>query len=265
MPGAGSLTSVRYLESARETGAATIGIFNPGLIILSLVDPKLVGLNFTKLTWIGVVSPDYQVCYGYGPAGVKSWDDLMSRKRFILGAAGKGAGNYINGAILRVILHAPVQQIVGFPGASDRRLAIERGELEGDCGEFDSIPRSWITSEKAHVFVRFNKKRPTDMPEGAKYINSFARTQEQRSMLDFLDSVNELGRPFVVSPTTPAPIVAELRQAFDATMDDKAFQADMEKAHFPVAPVSGKDAQKLVMTLTGISPDLLSKATEIYQ
>jgi hypothetical protein len=47
-------------------------IFNPGLVTQSIVQPTLADLDFRKLAWIGVVTPDVRVCYGYGPNGVKS-------------------------------------------------------------------------------------------------------------------------------------------------------------------------------------------------
>ena len=57
------------------------------------------------------------------PTGVKTWDDMMKRKEFILGTTAKGSGNYINGATLREVFNAPVRQILGFPGSAEQRIA----------------------------------------------------------------------------------------------------------------------------------------------
>ena len=93
MPGAGSLTSVRYLDLTAPKDGTAMTIFNPGLVTQSIVDPDRVRLDFRKFSWVGVVTPDYRVCYGYGPKGITSWDQLMhGGKQFIIGSTGKGSG-----------------------------------------------------------------------------------------------------------------------------------------------------------------------------
>ena len=221
MPGAGSLTSVRHLDVNAPKDGTAMTVFNPGLVTQSIVQPDKVQLDFRKYSWMGVITPDFRVCYGFGPNGVKSWDDMMHRKEFVLGSTARGSGNYINGATLREVFHAPIKQILGFPGSAEQRLAIERGELDGDCGSYSSIPPEWIRDGLAHPFVRFTDKAPPDVPESAVYIGSFVKTQEQKQLLDVLDAADEVGRPFVMSKQVPADHVAIIRKAFNETMKDK--------------------------------------------
>lgn len=264
MPGAGSLTAVRSLDVTQPKDGTAVVIFNPGLITQSIVQPKAVDLDFRKLAWLGVITPDFRVCYGYGSNGVKSWDDLMQRKQFILGSTAKGAGNYINGATLRDVFDAPVKQIMGFPGSAEQRIAIEQGELDGDCGSFSSIPPDWIRDNKAHMFVRFSKTRPPEIPETAPYIDDLAKTPDQKQLLDFLDGANDVGRPFVMSSEVPADRIAIMRAAFDATMQDPEFLAAAKKELLPVNPLTGQEAEKIVDKMVGAPPSIVAKATEIY-
>jgi tripartite-type tricarboxylate transporter receptor subunit TctC len=236
-PGAGSLSAVRNLDATLPRDGTSIVTFNPGLVTQSIVQPEAVKVDFRNLAWLGVVAADYRVCYGFGPNGVKTWADMMNRKEFILGGTGKSAGNYINGAILRHVFNAPVRQILGFPGSAEQRIAIERGELDGDCGTYSSIPPAWINEKKAHTFVRFSEKRSDEIPESAVYIGTFAKTDEQRALLGVLTGGDEIGRPFIVSKQVPADRVAILRQALMATVQDPAFIADLEKLGYPVQPV----------------------------
>src|ERR1700756_5578717 len=195
MPSAGSLTSVRYLDVNAPKDGTAVTTFNAGLVTQSIVQPDKVQLDFRKYSWMGVITPDFRVCYGYGPKGVKSWDDMMSRKEFILGSTSRSSGNYINGAILREVFHAPVRQILGFPGSAEQRLAIERGELDGDCGSFSSIPIEWLRDGLAPPFARFPDKVPADIPASAVYIGNFAKDAEQKRLLDVLEAADEVGRP----------------------------------------------------------------------
>lgn len=264
MPGAGSVTAVRYLDANAPKDGTVMTMFNPGLVTQSVVEPDKVHLDFRKYSWIGVVTPDYRVCYGYGPKGVKSWDDLMHRKQFILGSTGKGSGNYINGATLRDVFHAPVKQILGFPGSAEQRLAIERGELDGDCGSFSSIPQQWLMNGSAHLFVRFTKELPPGIPKSAVYIGNFAKTDTQKQLLQILDGADEIGRPFIMSAKVPSARVATIRKAFDDTMKDSAFLADMKSQQMPVNPLTGQDAEKVVETLLSAPPKVAEQAKQIY-
>jgi tripartite-type tricarboxylate transporter receptor subunit TctC len=58
MPGAGSLTSVRYLNLTAPKDGTAMTIFNPGLVTQSIVQPDKVQLDFRKYAWVGVVTPD---------------------------------------------------------------------------------------------------------------------------------------------------------------------------------------------------------------
>jgi tripartite-type tricarboxylate transporter receptor subunit TctC len=265
MPGAGSLTSVRYLDVTAPKDGTAMTIFNPGLVTQSIVQPDKVQLDFRRYGWIGVVTPDFRVCYGFGPKGVTSWDDMMSRKEFVLGATARGSGNYINGATLREVFRAPIKQILGFPGSAEQRLAIERGELDGDCGSYSSIPVEWLRDGLAHPFVRFTEKRLPEIPETAAYIGNFAKTEEQRQILDVLDASDEVGRPFVMSKQVPAERVAIMRKAFDETMLDKEFLADMAKQQNPVNPLSGQEAETIVAKMMSAPPAVVAKAKAIYE
>ena len=265
MPGAGSLTSVRYLNLTAPKDGTVMTIFNPGLVTQSIVQPDKVNLDFRKYAWVGVVTPDFRVCYGFGPKGVASWDDMMHRQQFVLGSTGKGSGNYINGATLREVFHAPVKQVLGYPGSAEQRLAIEQGALDGDCGSYSSIPLEWIDKHLAHSFVRFTRQRVDEIPESAVYIGSFAKTDEQQQLLNLLNGGDEVGRPFIMSKEVPADHLAIIRKAFDDTMKDPAFLADMEKQQLPVHPLTGEQAETIVNGLVDVPPAIVAQAKPLYE
>jgi tripartite-type tricarboxylate transporter receptor subunit TctC len=265
MPSAGSLTAVRYLNLTAPKDGTVMVIFNPGMVTQSIVQPDKISLDFHDYSWVGVITPDYRVCYGYGDSGPKTWDEMMHRKEFILGSTGKSSGNYINGATLREVFHAPVKQIMGYPGSAEQRLAIEQGALDGDCGSYSSIPLEWIGKGLAHSFVRFTKDQPAEIPESAVYIGQFATSDEQKQLLDLLNGGDEVGRPFIMSKDVPADHLAIIRKAFDDTMKDPAFLADMDKQQLPVHPLTGDQAAKIVNGLIAVPPAIVAQAKPIYE
>jgi tripartite-type tricarboxylate transporter receptor subunit TctC len=264
MPSAGSLTAVRYLNLTAPKDGTVMAIFNPGMVTQSIVEPDKIDIDFRKYAWVGVVTPDYRVCYGYGDNGPKTWDEMMHRKQFILGSTGKSSGNYINGATLRDVFHAPVKQIMGYPGSAEQRLAIEQGALDGDCGSYSSIPEDWINKGLAHCFVRFTQDRPSEIPESAVYIGKFATSDEQKQLLKLLDGGDEVGRPFIMSKDVPADRLAIIRKAFDDTMKDSAFLADMAKQQLPVHPLGGQQAAAIIDQLMNVPPAIVAQAKAIY-
>jgi len=265
LPGAGSLTAVRSLDATQPTDGTVMAMFNPGLITQSIVEPAKVQFDFSKLAWVGIMTPDFRVCYGFGPKGIKSWSQLMHGGRLILGSTGKGAADYIDGATLRDVFHAPVKQVLGFPGSAQQRIAIEQGELTGDCGSLSSIPIEWLRDHKAHPFVRFSKQRPSDMTRKAAFIGSFAKTDDQKKLLNFLDAANEVGRSLAMSSKAPAARVAILRKAFVDTMKDPAFVADMKKERLPLHPLPAEDAQKSIGAMIKAAPATIARAKKIFE
>ncbi len=260
-PGAGSLTAVRRIEGNLPKDGTAIVTFNPALITEGVTEPERTKFNFTEVTYIGSITRDFRVCYMWGAHPAKTWDDVMKAPLLNFGGTGKGTGSYVNGAILRNVFGAKIKHILGFPGSAEQRLAIERGELDGDCGSFSSIGDDWIRDKKINIFVTFAPVKTPDMPD-APYIMNFAKTDEQKAVLQILSAAGELGRPYIVSKSVPAYRVAALRQAFDETMKDKTFLAEANKEGLPVYPVDGKEAGEIVEQIYKFPKELVEKAKQ---
>ena len=148
MPGAASLTAVRYLDANAPKDGTVITTFDPGLITESFASPEIFKVRFSDYQWVGTMLRDIRICYAWGATGIKTWDDMMKRKEFLIGTTAKGSNAYVNGAILRKIFNAPVRQIAGYPGSNEQRLALERGELEGNCGSWSAMPQDWVVQRQ---------------------------------------------------------------------------------------------------------------------
>lgn len=260
MPGAGSLQAVRYLDSGAVKDGTVIAAFNPGIITDSLVEDVKTRFNFTSVAWVGSITRDFRVCYVWHGLGVKNWDDVMNRKELVVGSVAVGTGAYINGQVLKNIFNVRLRHIFGYPGSAEQRIAIERGELDGECGSWSSVSEDWIKNKKAVPFVRFSPVRTPDIPEDVPFIGDLAKTQEQRDLVDLLITAGELGRPYVMSKQVPQDRLAVLRQAFDATVAAKPFLAEAEKLRLPVNPATGLEAEKVIARIYAFPPELVEKA-----
>ncbi len=261
MPGAGSLTAVRHLDAVAPKDGTVMVAFNPGVITESFANPEKVKLKLSDFAWVGSITRDFRVCYAWHATGIKTFDDVLKRKEYVMGATAAGTGSYVNGAIMRNVFGANIKHILGYPGSAEQRIAIERGELEGDCGSMSSIPREWVENNRVNVFVRFSPARTPDIPENVPFIGEYAKTAEQKALLNILIAPGELGRPYIMSKQVPTDRINAMRAAFWATVNDKSFLADAQKQNLPVFPVNGEDAAKIIDEIYAAPPELLAKAS----
>lgn len=264
MPGAASSKPVLHLDVAAPKDGTVIASFGPDIIPLSLLDPELMKIDFTKLAWIGSISRDIRICYAWHESGIASWGDLVKGKAFNVGVSGPGSNAYTGSSILKRMFHTNTNIIAGYPGSAEQRIAIERRELDGGCGSWASAPADWIRDKKIHPIVRLS---PTPLEEapGIPYVGDLARTDEERKVLVLLLSAAELGRPYVASLGVPTERIAILRKAFDETMTDPQFVADTKKADLPITPISGEEATKLIFNIAASKPEVIAAAREIVK
>jgi tripartite-type tricarboxylate transporter receptor subunit TctC len=248
MPGAASLTAVRYLDANAAKDGTVITTFDPGLITESFASPDVFRLRFSDFQWIGSMLRDVRICYAWGATGIKTWDDMMRRKEFLIGTTAKGSNAYVNGAILRKVFNAPV-----------------RRELEGNCGSWSAMPQDWVVHGKFNPLVRFSAKGPADMPQSVPFISDLATTQEQRDLLDVLNASAELGRPFIVAKTVPSERVNVLRTAFQTALGDVGFRAEAQAQSLPLDPVPGEEAAAIINKIYSAPPELARKVKDVLE
>jgi tripartite-type tricarboxylate transporter receptor subunit TctC len=263
MPGAASMTAVRHLDANAAKDGTVITAFDPGLVLETIAAPEVFKVRFSDYRWVGTLLRDIRICYASAVSGIKSWQEMMARKEFLIGNTARGSNAYVNGAILRKVFRAPVRQISGYPGSNEQRLALERGELEGNCGSWTAIPQDWIVNRRINALLRFSPKRPADMPASVPFVNDLASTQEQKDLLDILNGSGELGRPFIVAKQVPAERVAILRSAFEAMVKDESFLSEAQKQNLLLDPVSGAEAETIVTTMYAASPELTRKVKDV--
>jgi tripartite-type tricarboxylate transporter receptor subunit TctC len=263
-PGAGSLTALRSLDTSPKDGT-TIVMFNSAHILISLLDPEKEKINFAQVAFLGSATADAQACYARAELGIRSLQDLLKREKpFSAGATGRGSSSYTNFAILKNVFGARINQILGYPGASEQRLAVERGELDGECGSWDSVPKEWIAKNKINVYLRMSRAAGRDMPK-VPHVGDFADA-EQKRILDLLLLGHDMFRPFIMAKDVPADRIKAMRDAFWATVSSKPFLDEVERSgRSVVGPLRGDEVEKIVADIYKTPKDLIAKASAAIQ
>ena len=264
MPGASSLKAVKYLDTGPPTDGSFITAFNPGLLNESLLSADKIGFKFTDVAFVGSITRDLRACYAWGATGIKTFADLKKAKQFNMGAPAPGTSSYINEAVLKNMFGIAVRQVTGYAGSAQQRMAIERGELDGDCGAWSSVTPDWVANDRVNPLITFTALPIPKLKPGVPFAGDLAPTQEAKDVLNILMAADALGRPFVVSKQVPADRLAILRTAFDRTMKDAQFLAETQKLDLPVeGPISGPEAEQIVASIYAAPPGVIGRAQAI--
>jgi len=264
-PGAGSLLAVMAVANSMPADGLVMGTYSSSLIPEAISQPDHFKVDFRNFAFIGNVGEDYRVCYVRGEMGIHNVKDLAARSEVIFGATAAGTSGNLNLAILRDLFKVKVKQVSGYPGSAAKRLAFERGEIDGDCGGVDSIPEEWLREKKINMIVHFLPGLFPGVDKNVPFAGDLLTNPADRQLYDFLIMPGRMVGTLLVSDKVPKEKVDELRRAFDAMVTDNAFLADAKKIGLPVTPISGADVDSEIGKLYATSPEILQRARALLK
>lgn len=261
-PGAASATSVAHLDVNTPTDGTVIDEFNFGLLGASLMQPDKTPFDFRHYAWIGSIAEDVTTCFVWREDAPKSIAEMRGH-HYLFGDAGAGSSEDLNTKILQRVFNLDIAEAKGYAGSAEVRLALQRGEVEGMCGSWSSIPADWLKSPKFNPLLRTGKSVPDGMAPDVPYVLDIAPSDNARQIVRFLTAGGDLGRPFIVSRAVPKERIDILRQAFAAAVKDPAFLAEAKSQRLPVSPHTGAEAEKIVEQLYATPPAIIEAARKV--
>ncbi len=250
MPGAGSLVLINHLYSVAPKTGLTIGIFDPVILISPLMGGPNTNFDATKFGWIGSMAGGTSVCVTWHTSPIASWADLFqSGTPLPFGTSGPADSRYQHTAILKNMFKANVRLVSGYDGSNAVRLALERGEIAGNCGDswasLKSTAAEWVREKKINIVAQYAVEKHPELPD-VPLITDMAKTDTDREALKLLLSPQKAGRPFAAPPGVPAQTIEILRRAFDATMQDPELLEMSRKMDLEIEPVTGENVAVLI-------------------
>jgi tripartite-type tricarboxylate transporter receptor subunit TctC len=266
MPGAGSNKAAGFIYAQAPRDGTAIGALQPGAILAQLISNQSVQQDARKLIYLGNANSDVYLCFVRADASVASFAETFARE-VLLGAAGEGTTLRDMPVMLDNLLGTKFRVVSGYAGSHEVTLAIEKGEVEGMCGMgYVSLTMEhpdWIAGGKMRVLAQEDMKGHPDLNRmGVPRTVEFAKTDEDRAVMELIYSQNLLGRPYVVPPGVPAERVAVLRAAFMAALGDNELLEEARKMRFEIDPLSGEDVQATVARLFALPPRISERAKE---
>ncbi|HUZ71942.1 MAG TPA: tripartite tricarboxylate transporter substrate-binding protein [Stellaceae bacterium] len=263
MPGAGSNKLAYYIYAVAPKDGTAMGAIFPGAVMEPLIGDKPVKHDPQKFNYVGSANNETNVCIARSDAPVKTFKDVLTHElRIASSASGGSTRDYP--AVLDNVLGAKFRLVMGYPGSRQMMLALEQGEVQGMCGIAESslaeAEPDWLPSGKMIVLAQEALKGdPALTAKGVPLTLDFAKSDEQKQLLDVLYSQQVFGRPYVLPPGVPADRVAALRKAFMATMQDPALRADAKRVRLAIDPISGADVQALVTKVYATPKPVIKK------
>ena len=266
MPGAGSLIAANNIYSSAPKDGTVLGIIARDAALAELSGLQGARFDARKFTWVGSPATETNVCISFHTSKVKTAKDLFERE-LIIGNTGPGTGTYTYPKALTGLLGMKFKSIGGFPASSDVFLAMERGEVEGICESLDSVHGKrpdWIESKKVNVLFQAGTD-PNPHLKDVPFVLDLAKSEEDKQALRFLYAGQGIGRPFVAPPDMPADRAKMLQDAFNATMKDPEFMADVKKQQLELEPQTGEQLRALLEKLYATPKPVIEKVSQLVK
>ena len=265
MPGAGSLTAANTVYAKYAPDGLALAMFASSAAMEPLIGNKAALFDPAKFSWLGSMSQDVAYCGVWQQGGRATTFDEMLTKETIIGGGAPAAITYQHPMVLKNVLKANFKVIQGYKGTRDINIAMQRGEVDGTCGMFGSSVNSQFGAEvkdgRMKLFIQMGSKR-SDAFGKIPSVFDYAKTDEDRAILQFHFGQLLLGRPLAGPPGIPADRLAVLRKALFETMKDPQFMAEASKAGLDIDPVPPDEVMALLKQFSAFSPAILEKAKD---
>ncbi len=264
-PGAGSFLAANTVFNVSPKDGTVIAIAAPTTPLDERLGTQGVRFKTAEFGWIGRVDSLVNMVFLWKTAPVKTFADAL-KTQSTLSATGVGSTVFVYPNVINHVLGTKFKLVLGYKGSSEAMLAVERGEVEGHSTSWVALKvahPAWIADKSINIITQFALKRHPEMPDVPTAIE-LAQTDEQRAILSPVMNAAEVGSAFFTTPGVPADRLNALRRAFDATMKDPEFLAEVERTRLSVNPISGEELQKLVAQVSNLPPDILGKVRAAY-
>jgi len=260
VPGASGIIALNKIYVSKPDGL-TFGAFNRGLPVAQLVGIKGIKFDIRKVSWLGAPASDTYGLY-VSSKKYKGLDDLIKAKNTRYATTGLGTTGYFIAVLFYRMMGLDNYSIgTGYSG-SELSMAIIRGEADALFGSYATQQALIKSGELTPIFFIANSK-PTGF-EDVPYIQDIVTQAKYRPLIDFLNGLFVVGRPFVGPPGIPKDRLTILRKAFAQAINDPASIELTKKVNKPLNFVSPNTAEKWVEGIFNLPEDIVKVLKEAF-
>ncbi|HWO43109.1 MAG TPA: tripartite tricarboxylate transporter substrate-binding protein, partial [Candidatus Eisenbacteria bacterium] len=242
------------LYSVAKPDGLTIGTFNNATVVAQLIKVEGVRFDLTKFAWLGSAASDAVILAVRADLPYKTAEDLRKVKQFVIGTTGPGSSTHDFPALLDEFAGFDFKLVSGYSSSADVMLALERKEVDGRAGSYDSI-KPFIDRGLVRPIIRNRTSAPgiEKLP-----VDEDLATSKQGKLIMAVNAVpTQIYRPFVAPPGTAKDALKILRDAFARALKDKDLLAEAEKGKMTIDYVSPEHALKIVAEVLNQPQDVV--------
>ena len=134
MPGAGGFKAVDYLYKVAPQDGTHLGSVAQQLAMTLLVDDKM-GIDPSRFNYLGRLTSMVDVAVALPKSGINSFEDARKRE-VTVGAGHSTSTSAVYARALNAYAGSRFKIVTGYSGTAEIQLAVERGEVDVNGGEF---------------------------------------------------------------------------------------------------------------------------------
>src|SRR6266699_1178266 len=263
MPGAGGIKAANFIYGIAPQDGTAWGFITRGFVRAPLLGTPQAQFDPTRYQWIGTTSQETSVAAVWAPSTrVRSLADAMTED-VVFGGTSLATDTGLFPTILNKLIGTRFKVVVGYKSSSEVDIAMERGEAQGKIWTWASLKSgrtaNWVAERKVHLLAQFGLVEAKDLP-GVPQVLDFAKTIEDRQVMELIFSPIALGYPSFMGPLVPKERVEIMRRAYDRIMQDPEFVTLMRQQNLVLEPATGEALQAIVARMYGMPPAIIERA-----
>ena len=265
LPISGGVQAYMTLGSTAPRDGSTFATSARGPLSDPLLALKPATYDPRAFIWIGAINEDMSVCFTHKGSKIKSLEDAR-RIEATMASTGALAESSKFPHMVNALAGAKLRVITGYKGASDTRLAVERGEVDGQCTTFGSVLATQphvLTGSDYNLLVQIGE-RSHPLGKKAPLITEFVKNADDRRLLDLIVKPLLITSSYTLPSGVPADRVAAWRKALQEVIKDPQFLDEAKKVGLEVDYRSGEEVQALVDALYQTPPHIIARAREVF-
>lgn len=264
MPGAGGIAATNHLYNVASKDGTTVATVTKDLALEQALRPKEVRFDARQFGWVGSFAEYIGVFSVWTASGIGSIEDAKARET-ILATSGRGHQGSQLAVLLNEYAGTKFKLVAGYRGAADMNVAMERGEAHARITSWSGMKgqqADWLKSGKAAVIAQGGERRQPDLPN-VPLFSELVTDPDGRKLLALIESGAVVGWPVMLPPGVPAERLAAWRKAFDATMKDPDYIAEVTRSQLEVAPKTGAAIEQAMKDALSADEKVLARARVI--
>ena len=270
--GAAGLIATNQVYNVAKPDGLTLGAIYPALYFEQLAKRPEVKFEWNKFNWIGSTVNSSSLMYMRSDTPYKTMEDVRNAKEPPrCGAQGTSDSAYYLPKLFEEVIGTKFNLVQGYPGGPEIDLAVERGEIH--CRAFTI--EAFFSREPYHTWrkkgfvrniIQTGKKRDSKLPDTEtiwELMDKYKTPEASRRLATVMLASGALGRPMLATPGVPPDRVKILRDAFNKTMEDKEFLAELEKRKFELDPSPGEELEKIVKEVMNQPPEIVARIKKL--